>query len=75
MTQPNGAIFLQETHSLAKDEKKRHDDFHDHIFFSHSKTNSCGVATGFYGTEKVDFMPGFYISKLKLIALCFSQFL
>ena len=51
---PNGFIFLQETHSSINDEKKWQDEFEGKLFFSHGKTNSCGVAIGFYGNKKLE---------------------
>ena len=39
----NGFVFLQETHSSIRDEKKWEDEFNSKLFFSHGKTNSCGV--------------------------------
>ena len=51
---PNGFIFLQETHSSSKDEKRWKDEFKGQLFFSHGKTNSCGVAIGFYGTKSFE---------------------
>ena len=50
----NGFLLLQETHSSLADEKKWADELKGHIFFSHGKTNSCGVATGYIGCNKVD---------------------
>ena len=53
----NGFIFLQEMHSCIKDEIKWRDEFNGELFFSHEKTNSCGVAIGFYRykpTEQVN---------------------
>ena len=47
----NGFIFLQETHSSLNDEQKWKDDFGSPLFFSHRKSNSCGVAIGYCGTE------------------------
>ena len=47
----NGFIFLQETQSSIKDEKIWNDEFKGQLFFSHGKTNSCGVAIGFVGTK------------------------
>ena len=44
----NGFIFLQETHSCINDEIKWRDEFNGELFFSHGKTNSCGVAIGFH---------------------------
>ena len=45
----NGFILFQETHSSLNDEKQWKDEFNGPLFFSHGKTNSCGVATGFCG--------------------------
>ena len=47
----NGFIFLQETHSSITVEKVWSDEFEGQLFFSHGKTNSCGVAIGFVGTR------------------------
>ena len=49
-----GFLFLQETHSPLADEKKWADELNVPIFFSHGKTNSCGVAIGYIGNDKVD---------------------
>ena len=43
----NGFVFLQETHSLTKDEKQWKDDFKDPLFFSHGGTNCCRIAIDF----------------------------
>ena len=45
-------MFLQETHSNSKVEQKWKENFHGQFFFSHGKTNSCGVLTTYFGTEK-----------------------
>ena len=52
----NGFIFLQETHSSVKDEKIWNDEFGGQLFFSHGKTNSCGVAIGFVGTKALNIL-------------------
>ena len=52
----NGFIFLQETHSSVKDEKLWNDEFEGQLFFSHGKTNSCGVAIGFVGTKALNIL-------------------
>ena len=44
-------LFLQETHSTSKVEQKWKEDFKGHVFFSHGKTNSCGVVTAYFGKE------------------------
>ena len=46
---PKGILFLQETHSSKVTEKIWIDEFNGDLFFSHGKTNSCGVLVGFYG--------------------------
>ena len=46
--------MFQETYSSLNDEKQWKDEFNDPLFFSHSKTNSCGVATGFCGKNSFD---------------------
>ena len=50
----NGFIFLQETHSHYNDQRKWEDQTGCSLFFSHGKTNSCGVLIGFVGTKKLD---------------------
>ena len=45
---PKGTLFLQETHSSKVTEKIWNDEFNDDLFFSHGKTNSCGVLVGYY---------------------------
>ena len=52
----DGFIFLQETHSSVKDEKIWNDGFEGQLFFSHGKTNSCGVAIGFVGTKALNIL-------------------
>ena len=52
----NYVIFLQETHSSVKDEKLWNDEFEGQLFFSHGKTNSCGVAIGFVGTKALNIL-------------------
>ena len=47
----NDFIFLQETHSLSNDEPQMERWFWDPQFFSHEKSNSCGVTVGYCGTE------------------------
>ena len=51
---PNGIIFIQETHSAENVTKEWLDDFNGRLFFSHGKTNSCGVIIGFFGTKKFE---------------------
>ena len=52
----NGFIFLQETHSPVKDEEIWNDGFGGQLFFSHGKTNSCGVAIGIVGTKALNIL-------------------
>ena len=47
----NGFIFLQETHSSSNDKQKWNNDFGGPLFFSHGKSDSCGVTIGYCGTE------------------------
>ena len=51
---PNGLIFIQETHSCNNNEKKWADEFGGQLYFSHGKSNSCGVAIGYIGTKKFE---------------------
>ena len=50
----NGFLILQKTHSSLADEKKQADELKGPIFFSDDKTNSCGVAIGYIGSNKVN---------------------
>ena len=50
---PKGILFLQETHSSLETEKKWIDDFKDKIYYSHGKTNSCGVLIAIYGNLNI----------------------
>ena len=50
---PSGILFLQETHSSKEAEVKWSDEFQGQMFFSHGKTNSCGVLTAFYGLQNL----------------------
>lgn len=47
----NGILFLQETHSTINNELKWKDEFKGALFFSHGKSNSCGVLIGFLGNK------------------------
>ena len=47
----NGFRFLQEAHSLSNDEQELKDDFRGPLFFSYWKSNFCGVAICYFGTE------------------------
>ena len=50
----NGFSFLQETHSSLADGKKWADELQGPILFLNGKTNTCGVAIGYVGNNKVD---------------------
>ena len=50
---PNGFLFLQETHSTVNDEIKWKDDFKGEVFYSHGKSNSCGVLICFIGSKRL----------------------
>ena len=49
----NGFLFLQETHATVNDEIEWKDDFKGEMFYSHGKSNSCGVLISFIGSKKV----------------------
>ena len=51
LSTPAGFVFLQEIQSSVDVEKKWNDDFQGQLFFSHGKTNSCGVTIGYYGRK------------------------
>ena len=46
-----GVLFLQETNCSSKVQQKWKEDLKGHFFFSHGKTNSCGVLTAYFGKE------------------------
>ena len=50
---PKGILFLQETHSLTDSEKQWKEEFKGKLYFSHGKTNSCGVLIAFFGNSNV----------------------
>ena len=47
----NGILFLQETHSTINNKLKWKGEFKGALFFSHGKSNSCGVLIGFLGNK------------------------
>ena len=49
----NGFLFVQETHSTVNDEIKWKDDFKGEVFYSHGKSNSCGVLICFIGSKRL----------------------
>ena len=49
----NGFLFLRETNSTVNDEVKWKDDFEGKVFYSHGKSNSCGILICFIGSKKV----------------------
>ena len=46
-------LFFQETHSTINDEIRWKDDFKGEVFYSHGKSNSCGVLICFIGPKKL----------------------
>ena len=48
---PNGILFLQETHSTKENEVMRKDESDGNFYFSHSKSNLCGVLIRFSGNK------------------------
>ena len=52
----NGFLLLHQTHSALADEKKWMDELKGPIFFSHGRTNLCGVAIGCIGSNEVDIL-------------------
>ena len=50
---PKGILFLHEAHSSVETEKKWIDDFKDKTYYSHGKTNSCGVLIAIYGNLNI----------------------
>ena len=52
----NGFIFLQQSHFSVKGEKVWSDEFEGKLFFSHGKTNSCGVAISFVSKKTLNIL-------------------
>ena len=48
-----GFLFLQETHSTLKDEVNWTQEFKGQLFFSHGKSNSCGVLICYFGSKNL----------------------
>lgn len=66
---PNGFVFMQETHSSIKAEKDWCDQFKGQLFFSHGKTDSCGVAIGYVGSKKMDVLDKINDSNGRILIL------
>ena len=49
----HGFLCFQETHSTVNDEIKWKDDFKGEVFYSHGKSNSCGVLICFIGSKRL----------------------
>ena len=47
----NSLVFPQKTHSTPKNAKEWQDDFKGKIFYSHGKSNCCGVLTSYLGNK------------------------
>ena len=65
----NCFIFLQETHSNKDSEKRWSDKFKRQFFFSHGKTNSCGVAIAYYGNTNISVLTTRTDSEVRIILL------
>ena len=50
---PNGILFAREIHSTKEIEQKWKDELNGQTFFSHGKSNSCGVFIAFFGSKSV----------------------
>ena len=50
---PSGVLFAQETHYTKEIEQKWKDELNGQTFFSHGKSNSCGVFIAFFGSKSV----------------------
>ena len=44
--------MFQEIHSIVNDEIQKKDDFNSKVFYSHNKSNSCGVLICLIGCKK-----------------------
>ena len=49
----NGFLILKETHSTVNDKITQKDDFKGEVFYSHGKSNSCGVMVSFIGSRNL----------------------
>ena len=49
----DGFLFLQETRSTLKEEDKWTQEFKGLLFFSHDKSNSCGVLICYFGSKNL----------------------
>ena len=49
----NVFLFLQETHSIVNDEIKWRHDFKGEVFYSHGKSNSCGILICYEVSKKI----------------------
>ena len=47
----NCVLFLKETHSTKKNEIKWNDEFDSNLYFSHGKSNWCGILIVFSGNK------------------------
>ena len=50
---PSDVLFAQETHYTKEIEQKWKDELNGQTFFSHGKSNSCGVFIAFFGSKSV----------------------
>ena len=50
---PDGILFLQETLFCRNRKKKWTDNFKDKIYYSHGKTNSCGILIASYSNLNI----------------------
>ena len=50
---PEGILFLQESHSSVETEKKWIDDFNGKIYYLHGKTDSCAVLIAVYSNLNI----------------------
>ena len=64
-----GFVFLQETHSSLNDEKSGLMISRVGYFFSHGKTNSCGVAISYSGNKPFSFIDEFKDNHGRLLVL------
>ena len=66
---PKGILFLQETRSSVETEKKWIDDSKDKIYYSHGKTNSCGVLIAIYGNLNICVKNKLYDNNCRVLIL------
>ena len=59
---PSGVLFAEETHSAKETEQKWNAELNGQIFFSHGKSNSCGLCIAFLAVNQQPLQRKFLIT-------------